>query len=422
MKKLILPMLLLTAYALPAQALTMREAALLALEHDPRMLATHSAVDASTAVTEQAAAGYRPNVVAAAQGGHTDLHTEARFPQSGPRWSNTASLNVSQPLYMGGGLDARSEAAQLTLDGTRQTQRDTGGKIILAALTAYADVLRDRTVVSLSEANVRTLEQAASDATKRTEAGESTHTDEAQSQARLAEARANLKRAGAQLRVSSASFKRLTGVEPNNLVEGWPQPVVPANLAEAIRLSAQAPAVLAAQANAAAAKKQVDVIGADALPKVSLDGSAVTQDNTEFGYDRLNEWIVQLKVSMPLYEGGLNRARKSEAGARAEQARELGEDTLQAFAEVAAQEWEMLQATEEVIRAYESEKQAAELALDGTRKELDVGTRTTLDLLNAERELLSAQVSLVGSQHDRTVLAFKLLAACGQLEPTAIPQ
>jgi outer membrane protein len=422
MKKLILPLMLLASYALPAQALTMREAAQLALEHDPRMLATRSAVDASVAVTEQAAAGYRPSVVAAAQGGHTDLNTAAPFPQSGPRWSNTASLSVTQPLYMGGGLDARSEAAQLTLDSTRQSQRDTGGKIILATLTAYADVLRDRTVVSLSETNVKTLEQASSDTTKRTDAGEATHTDEAQAQARLAEARANLKRASAQLRVSTAAFTRLTGVAPDNLSEGWPQPVVPTTLAEAIRLSASAPAVLAAQINAEAAKKQIDIIGADALPKVSLDGSAVTQDNTEFGYDRLNEWIVQLKISMPLYEGGLVSARKSEAGARAEQTRQLSEDTRQAFAEAATQEWEMLQATQEVIRAYESEKQAAELALDGTRKELDVGTRTTLDLLNAERELLSAQVSLVGSQRDRTVLAFKLLAACGQLETTAIPQ
>jgi outer membrane protein len=421
MKKIILPLLLLTGYALPAQALTMREAALLALQHDPRMLATRSAVDASVAVTEQAAAGYRPSVVAAAQGGHTDLRTDARFPESGPRWSNTASLNVSQPLYMGGGLDARTEAAQLTLDSTRQSQRDTGGKIILASLTAYADVLRDRTVVGLSETNVKTLEQASSDTTKRTEAGEATHTDEAQAQARLAEARASLKRASAQLRVSSASFTRLTGVAPDHLIDGWPQPVVPGNLDEAIRLSAQAPAVLSAQISAEAAKKQIDIIGAEAMPKVSLDGSAVTQDNTEFGYDRLNEWMVQLKVSMPLYEGGMVNARKSEAGARAEQTRQLGEDTRQAFAEAAAQEWELLQATEEVIRAYESQTEAAELALDGTRKELEVGTRTTLDLLNAERELLSAQVNLVGSQRDRTVLAFKLLAACGQLEPTAIP-
>lgn len=420
MKKILVPMLLLCA--LPAHALSMREAALLALKHDPRMLATHSAVDASVAVTEQAASGYRPSVVAAAQGGHTDLRTDARFPESGPRWSNTASLNITQPLYMGGGLDARSEAAQLALESTQQSQRDTGGRIILAALTAYADVLRDRTVVSLSETSVRTLEQAAADTSKRTEAGEATHTDESQAQARLAEARANLKRASAQLRVSIASFTRVTGVAPDNLSEGWPQPVVPASLAEAIRLSAQAPAVLAAQASTAAAKKQIDVVGAEARPRVSLDGTALTQDNTEFGYDRLNEWIVQLKVSMPLYEGGMTRARKSEASARAEQSRQLGEDTRQAFAEAAAQEWEMLQATEEVIHAYEAEKQAAEMALDGTRKELDVGTRTTLDLLNAERELLSAQVSLVGSQRDRAVLAFKLLAACGQLEPSAIPQ
>lgn len=422
MKKLLIPLLLSAAYALPAHALTMREAAQLALDHDPRMLASRSAIDASGAVADQAAAGYRPNVSVSAQGGHMDLQTDGLFPQSGPRWSNSASLNISQPLYMGGGLDARADAADLSLQSARESRRDTGGKIILAALTAYADVMREREVMSLSQANVKTLEKALDDTTKRTQAGEATHTDEAQAQARLAEARANLKRASAQLRVSEASFLRVTGVTPTDLNAVWPQPVVPALLQEAIKSSETAPAVLAAQTSAAAARRQIDVAGAEHLPKVLLEGGAMTQDNTEFGYDRLNEWLVQLKVTLPIYEGGLISAKTSEATARAEQARQLSEDTRLAFAEAATQQWELLQAADELIRAYEAQKQAADLALDGTQKELEVGTRTTLDLLNAERELLTAQVNLIGSQHDRAVTAFKLLAACGRLEPAAIPQ
>ena len=70
--------------------------------------------------------------------------------------------------------------------------------------------------------------------------------------------------------------------------------------------------------------------------------------------------------------------------------------------------------------AFEAQVRAAEFALDGVRKELEVGSRTTLDLLDAERELLSAQVNLANSRRDRSAAAYRLLAVCGQLEVAAI--
>ncbi|MGH8456328.1 MAG: TolC family outer membrane protein [Stenotrophobium sp.] len=408
-------------FSAAAHSLTLREAAELALRHDPRMLAGGDAVNASQAVADQATAGYRPNVNAAASVGRANYWTSAPFPVSGTRWPNTESLDVSQPLYAGGAISGRADAAASGMDSARESLRDSGSQIILSAVSAYLDVLRDRGVVALSEADVRTLDQAHTDTLKRTAAGETTHTDDAQSAARLAEGEARLKTAIAQLHVSEAAFRRVTGAEPAALVDGWPRPQVPASFAEALAQSAHAPAVLAAQADARVAHAQIGVAGAARMPQVSLDGNVNSQANTEFGYDRFNEWNVLLKVSLPIYQGGMIRARVSEAQARADQAREMAENTRLAFAEAATQEWERLQASDEVIRAYQAQQQAAELALDGTRKELAVGTRTTLDLLNADRELLSAQVNVVGSLHDRAVTAFRLLAACGSLDAGAVP-
>ena len=128
-----------------------------------------------------------------------------------------------------------------------------------------------------------------------------------------------------------------------------------------------------------------------------------------------------MKLQIPIYQGGLTRAKVAEATARSEQASAIAEDTRRGYAENATREWEQLQAADEVTRAYQSQVEAADSALDGVRKELEVGSRTTLDLLNAEREVLAAKVNLLGSRRDRAVTAFRLLAVCGELEPEAIP-
>lgn len=408
--------------ALPASALSLREAAQLALEHDPRMLATGSELEASAALKRQAQSGYLPTVTLGGDIGRSELQTDAPFPESGLRNPNSASFTVSQPLYTGGATSAQLAVAESGIEGSRQVQREQGAQIILAAVTAYLDVQRDRGVVELNQSSMRMLEKAASDTGKRLDAGEATRTDQAQAKARYAEAQAEYRRATSRLRISEAAFVRLTGVRPDHLTSDWPIPQVPGSLDDVLKLSAQSPAVQAARARAASAKSEIRFADAGRMPRVSLEGNANTQDNTEFGYERLDTWSVKLKLAMPLYQGGLIRAKVSEAEARAESARLNADDAEQAAIESATQQWETLQAADEVIRAYQAQVEAAEFALDGTGKELEAGTRTTLDLLDAERELLSSQVNVVSSRHDRAVTAFRLLAACGGLEATVVPE
>lgn len=420
MKKILVAAAL-AALTLDAQALSLREAALKALDHDPRALATKGVLRASQAQVDVAETGYKPSLTLNVAGGRSELQTPAPFPQSGMRWPNSANLLLSQPLYTGGLTGALVEGADAGHENARQQQRDTGGKIILAAVTAYLDVVRDGEVVRLNQTAVSTLTQAAGDAEKRYQAGEATTTDVAQARARVAEAQAGLQRAISQQRISEAGYQRVVGEKPQNLRGDWPGVTLPASLEEATQLSASAPFVLAAQANARYALAQKDATRAERMPRMSVDGQLATQDNSEFGYDRLDTWSVQFKLQVPIYEGGLVRAKVESADGKAEQASYLADDARAQYAEMAAREWASLQAADEVIRAYEAQVQATELALDGVRKERDVGTRTTLDLLDAEREQLAAQVNLLGARRDRAVTAFKLLAVCGKLEPEAVP-
>lgn len=413
---------LLSLLLLPAaaQALSLPEAAQLALRSDPRLLAAAAEVQAAAAGVDQARAAYRPSVGVAAEIGRSDFQVDAPFPESGLRTPNAVAAQLVQPLYAGGRLDAQLESAASAAAGAGARESGTRQQILLAAINAYLTVQRDRAVIELNEANLRTLDTAAGDTRKRFDAGESTRTDVSQAEARLAEARAGVVAARAALRSSAAAFERVIGVAPETLDEVRADPPLPSTLTAALRQAKAAPALREAALQLQQAQAGVDVARAGHRPEVKLDAQVGTRDNTEFGYERIDTWSALLKLSLPIYEGGGVDARVGEARAREAQARALAQDTERAVTEAVIQSWETLQAAQERVPAYEAQVQAAQLALDGVRKELDVGSRTTLDLLDAERELLAAQVNLTTSRRDRAVAAYRLLAAVGELKPEAV--
>ncbi|GAC1620166.1 MAG: TolC family outer membrane protein [Nevskia sp.] len=409
------------AVAVPAQALSLHEAAERALQNDPRLLAADEAVRASNANVDLAQSGFLPSLNASVEGGRSRLYTRAQFPQAGARNPLSWGLVASQPLYTGGLVSAQLEAAKSRLEGARQSESGTRQQLLLAATSVHLDVMRDRAVIGIHQATVGTLEQARDDTQKRFKAGEATRTDIAQATARLAEAQAGLQRALATAAVSAASYERIVGVAPEALGSEWPSPAVPATLAEALGSAGATPGVLAAQAQRRSAQAQIAAAKAGYLPRLSLEGEASDADDTQFTYDRLTYWSVQLKATLPIYEGGATRARIAEARANAAQADAQAADLRRQTVESITQSWALLKAAQDVIKAYEADVEASELALDSVRKELAVGTRTTLDLLDAERDLLSARVNLAASRHDRAVASLQLLAASGQLRLEAIP-
>ena len=403
----------------PSQAMSLADAAGLALQNDPRLRAAGDAVQASSAQVEAARAGYLPNATLSASTGLSRYYLSpalsSSIPIDGPLNPNGASLQASQPLYTGGLTGAQVEASRSQLEGARQNEAGARQQLLLAAASAYLDVERDRTVIDLAGANVAALQQELSDTGKRYQAGEATRTDTSQAQARLAEAQANLKRAIAQTKVSEAAFLRVVGVAPDQLDENWPGPQVPATLNEALASAGMTPAVLAADAQRHGADAQIDVARADYWPRLALNGSAAVQGDSNVAADRYKDWTVQLKATLPLYTGGSTRAHVAAAKAQAAQAAANLDDARHAAIESITQAWALLQAADELIRAYRADVEASTLALDDVRKELQAGTRTTKDVLDAERDKVSAQVNLAGSLHDRSAAAFQLLAACGKL-------
>ena len=405
-----------------ASALSLHDTAVKAAHYDARIAQAGANIAAAQSGLKAAEAGDNFAAGISADFGVSNLYTQARFPQPGVRLPNSIGLVASQPLYNGGRSAAEEAAAEQRVTAALEARRDIGGRVLLSALTSYLDLKRDHETLRLAEANQQALEHARDDARSLFNAGEATKTDVALADARVAEAEARSIRAAAQIRVSEVALARNLGPEEVATDAPWPQTLPLAKTREAaVALSTRAPAVVSAEAESRAASSEIARAESESRPQISLDGHVSTQDDTEFGFDRLSTWAVQLKLAMPLTTGGLTRAKVGVANARAESARYAASSEAALFAQESASEWELLQAAHGAIKAFKSQVNAAELALDGVKKEYKIGSRTTLDLLDAERELLAAQVNLVAAQRDEAVTSFRLMAACGTLELENIP-
>ncbi len=412
MKKLVFALLALP-FSLHAQ--TLPEAVRLALAYHPQIQAAEQNVAAQQANVRVNEAAIKPQLWLSGEVGRSSLQTTAPFPESGGRWPNSINLVLSQPLYTGGALTAATDMAKLSVAASQQQSEQLRVNVAIQAIAAYTAIVRDQSLLSLYQQSLQTLKQAKQDADKRFKAGEVTKTDTAQAAARLAEGEALVTQAQANIAISEAQFARITGAPAQNIGHQLPALPMPADLASAQDKALQSPEIQAQQQQALAAQKSITLAQAEGKVRVSAEARAATQDNTDFGYDRMNSWGVFVKAQLPLYEGGRSAAKVAEATAQTAAAQQRTEDTVAEVKQQMTTAWQHWQGASARVPAYQAQVQAAELALDSTQKELNVGTRTTLDLLNAERELLAAKINLLLSEQDKSLASYQVLAVIGDL-------
>jgi len=401
--------------ALNLQAQTLPEAVKLALAYHPQLVISEQSIAAQQAHVVEAEAALKPHVMLSGELGRSTLETSALFPESGGRWPNTLSVVLSQPLYRGGALTAATDKAKLSVTASEYQRQQLRVNIAIQAVAAYAAVVRDQSLLALYQQSLTTLKQAKQDADKRFNAGEATKTDTAQAAARLAEGEAQLTQAQANIAISQAQFVRVIGTSAQQLNAHLPVLAVPTDLNAAIEKALNSPAILAQQQQALATEKDITIAQADNKLQVTAEARATTQDNTDFGYDRMNGWGVYLKAQLPLYQGGRSAAKVNAAIANTAAAQQHSTDIIADVKQQMTAAWQHWQAANARVPAYQAQVQAATLALESTQKELRVGTRTTLDLLNAERELLSANINAVLSEQDKSLASYQILAVIGDL-------
>ena len=340
--------------------------------------------------------------------------------------SFSTDLNLGLPVYSGGSVKNAIRAAKTRVEAGQEDLRATESGIFAQVVAAYMDVIRDSAIVGLSRNNVEVLDVNFKATGDRYEIGDLTRTDVAQSDSRLALARGDLRTAEVNLIASRERYIQIVGKAPVDLAPPPPLPGLPATPDEAVNFALENnPDLIAARERSKAAGYDVKIANAAKLPTVSLSTSGSYQDTTGTlagagggqGFSqRVTTAQAGVNVSIPLFQGGAPAAQVRQA-----QARESAtlEQEIAVEREVIASvrsSFASWSAANEIIAMNQTAVEAAALSLEGVRAENTVGNRTILNILDAEQELLRAQVQLVTARRNAYVAGFNLLAAMGRAQ------
>jgi outer membrane protein len=326
------------------------------------------------------------------------------------------AIGLSQPIFQGFRTVRETERAEANVAAGQQDLLAVEQEVLLDATAAYMDVVRDREIVALRQRNVGALSEQLRGATARFDVGEITRTDVEQARARQSLAQAELSVARANLAAAVAFYVQVVGHAPGTL--GYPRitDLVPSSLEEALALANELnPVILAAAFNAEAARHQIGFVQADLLPSVSLEAEFRASHNPSPGVLSSEAGTVLGVLQVPLYQAGRVSSRVREAKQIASQRRIQIIEAGRAVRESVVRTWNIYVSSADTIESLQDQVAANELALEGVNQEALVGTRTTLDVLDAERELVLSQVSLVNARRDRVVAAYQLIATTGRL-------
>lgn len=399
-----------------AQAETLDEALAKAYSTSPRLQARQAQLRAIDEQVAQANAGWKPTLNGSASYGYSQQVYQGSETSTHPR---NLGVQLSQPLLKLQTFTA-VQSAKRAVDAARATLTSQEQQLLFDAVSAYMNVVRDQSVLKLQQNNETVLKRQLDAARDRFRVGEITRTDVSQAESRLADAAAARILAEGNLAASRANYKRVIGDAPVKPAQPEKMPTLPGAIDEAIAQAESGnPDVIAAQYAYEQADKDVDTNLARLLPEISVVGSATrAYGQSSLLRERTDGLSIGLQATVPLYQGGAEYARTRQAKqTRSQRSLEL-EETKRLAQEAAIRAWQLHKAAVAAIDSRRAGVKANALALEGIQQEAKVGTRTTLDVLNAEQEYLNAQVNLVSAEHDAVVAAYQVLSAVGKLTVT----
>ena len=401
-----------------AKAQSLIEALSTSYNGNPDLLAARALLRQTDESLAQAVANWRPRVTLSLE--YNKLESDSYSIRTTPTFyflnGKFTTLQIVQPLFRGGKTIADTKTAQANIQAQRASLADTEQTVLLAAVTSYADLVQNIAIADARRNNVKVLIQQLDATRERFRVGELTITDVSQAEARLEGARADLVQAEAQIRISEAGFQRTIGQKPGRLGE---MPLIgglPVSEDDAISTAMDmGPRAVSAQYRISAANYSVNSAIGDLLPQVNLIGVAQTQFDLQVPTDRYYTYGVRLQATVPIYQNGSEWSKIRQAKEVVGQRRNELDSARRAAAENVIRAWRQLDSSRSRVTSFEAQVRANEVALNGVRQEALVGSRTTLDVLNAEQELLNAQVSLVQARRDTQVAYYGVLAGVGRL-------
>lgn len=387
-----------------ASAETLYGAMSKAYKDNPDLLAARAELRATDETVTIARAGQRPTIAG-----------EASITAQDTNGVDTSSaeigLSISQSIFDGFRTKNAILAAQTRVLSGRQVLLSNEMDILISTVQAYLDVLLNQQITSIRNQNLDFLREQLKASQIRLRVGEGTRTDVAQAEASLAAAKAQLFAAEAALKASSAIYKQIVGVKPRGLrVPQLPKKVLPKSLNNALGTGLQKhPVLLSANLTIDAAEFDVKVQESSVLPGVRITGS-LSQDDDEVTTARIGA-----QLTIPIFTGGANAARIRQSKEVLGEQKIRLDSARRQVEQIIIDAWVNFQSSKASITANDAQVKAARLALSGVLEERKVGQRTTLDVLNAQANVLTARESLSTARANYVVAAYNVLYSTGLL-------
>jgi len=404
------------------RAESLPEALVKAYQTNPQLNAERARQRATDENVPQALAGYRPQIIAGLSVGLQAVRDQlpGNVIQTATLKPWQIGVTVTQTLFNGFKTANSVRVAELQVQSGREALRNVGQGVLLDAVTAYTNVLANQTLVEAQRANVTSLKETQAITQRRLNAGDVTPTDTAQAEARLNRGLADLNAAEVNFAISQATYAQVIGNPPSQLRPAETiDRLLPRSREDAIALSLREhPAVTAAGYDVDVASTSIRVAESSLMPNVSVQGSVSRSRDTDstlgtFGTDQAS---VIGQVTQPIYDGGTAASQTRQAKEVATQSRLVLDQVRNQAKTAVVSAWVANEGAKIAVSASESEVKAAEVALAGVQKEAAGGQRTTVDVLNAQQDLITARARLIGAQRDRVIASYTLLSATGRLD------
>jgi outer membrane protein len=408
--------------AAPAAAEGLQEALAKAYQTNPQLNADRARQRGTDENVPQALAGYRPQIVASLAAGLQSVRNllPDNTIQTATLHPWTIGVTVSQVLFNGFKTANSVRVAEFQVLSGREALRNVGQGVLLDGVTAYMNVTANTALYEAQRANVQVLREILATTKRRLDAGDVTPTDTAQAEARLSRGLADLNAAEVTLAISKEIYAQVIGNAPSQLTQ--PEAVdrlVPESQVAAVETARhEHPAVLGASYDVDTAQTTIKVAESSLLPSASVQANASrsVQTDSSLTTSATTQASILGQINVPIYDGGTAASQTRQAKEMASQSRLVLEQVRNQTRTAVVSAWVANEGTKVALKAAESEVRAADIALQGVRREAQGGQRTTIDVLNAQQDLTNARSRQIMAQRDRVIASYTLLSAVGRLD------
>ena len=422
MKKIILSFLLSTLFFNNGNAVSLYQALNETYKNNTQLNAERENINAAEEDINISKADYMPSL--SLSGSKSFENTNELTTQSGTDTSIddvnplSSSIKLEQKLFdQGRDFTHQKNIVGLELAKARLVKKEQD--ILYSAIDAFTGLILAREKLNINRRNLNLLIRQVETDKVRLDRGQITITDLSQSESSLAGAQAQFTQSKSDLLISKLNYENIIGNidDPSKLKKSSNSIVkIPENLSKAVLLSKENnPDIKIAELELIQSEKDIEIAKSDLSPTASLSLERSYNYDLSTTYDEREKDVLKATVNWPFYSGGKKRSKVKKDSNLNYRKRLLLEDTIKTNETNVASAWSSLEASKGFLNSVRAQVRAANIAFEGISAEYERGSRTTLDVIQSNSLLLSAQISLANSERNYLLSQYSLLKAAGLL-------